>query len=314
MVRRIFKYTIIVILIVIVLFWFLGGGIGKIVSAARSFHFLTFSDLLTSTSTLSNFQLPWQPAMPTVDVIPVGELGDYGELGESAPHASFANASAYANQVAIIEGAARTQTASGQYVELRAEPSLTAPIRISGWSLESALSGVRAYIPQATNTFLQSRINPVVDVVLPPSGSAVVLTGISPVGVSFRENKCTGYLGTLQPFVPPLRQACPAPLSEIPRTSENVTKYGASCFDYLASLAPCTFPVSPPPSLTAACLSTIQNRLSYSGCVSAYGGSTSFAQNSWRLFLAQGEPVWDGEHDVIRLLDSEGRVVSILSY
>jgi len=314
MVRSIIKYTIIVILVVIVLLWFLGGGAGKVINAARSFHFLSFSDLLTRSTSLSTFQLPWQPAMPTIDITPVNLPGDEGASDYPSSNSSSEQASPYAGEVGIVQGAAQTQTASGQYIELRAQGGFTSPISISGWSLESALSGVRAYVPQASTLFRQGRINPVVNVTLAPGGSAIVLTGISPVGVSFRENKCIGYLGTLQPFVPALDQACPSPLTSIPRSAENEAALGANCFDYLATLPSCTFPTSLPPSLSEACRSTIQNKLSYNGCVSQYSNTTGFAQNSWRLFLAQGAPLWDGEHDVIRLLDGQGRVVDVINY
>src|SRR3989344_7595348 len=142
--------------------------------------------------------------MPTIDINPVGLPGDEGVPSYPPSNSSSAQASPYTGQVGIVQGAARTQTTSGQYIELRAQGGFTSPISISGWSLESALTGVRAYVPQASTLFRQGRINPVVNVTLLSGGNATVLTGISPVGVSFRENKCTGYLGTLQPFVPAL--------------------------------------------------------------------------------------------------------------
>ena len=308
------KIVAIIIIVVFVVLWFLGGGVGKIVNSARSFHLFSFSDLLTGSTTLSTFQLPWQGAIPAVDVSPVYMPGDQGASASPPSHSSYANASPYAGDVAILEGAARAQAASGQYIELRAQPGLGAPVRISGWSLESALTGVRAYLPQASTKFLQNRINPVVDAVLLPGEGAIVQTGASPVGVSFKENMCTGYLGTLQPFAPSLDRSCPSPQTSIPRTAENESLLGASCFDYLATLPFCTFPTSLPSTLSSACRDTIQNRLSYNGCVQQYGNTTSFARDTWRLFLAHGTPLWSGEHDVIRLLDGQGRVVDVLNY
>lgn len=315
MVASTIKVVLITIIIVVLLLWFLGGGVGKIIKAAGSFHFLSFSDLLVSSSTLSDFQLPWQPAMPAIDVTPVVMPGDAGaEAASPSYDSSYAGASPYQGKIGIEGGAARTQTTSGEYIELRAAPGISSPIDISGWSLESALSGVRVYLPQATGVFLQGRINPVGNVTLAAGASAIVLTGPSPVGVSFRENKCTGYLGTLQPFVPPLAQQCPSPFAVIPRTEENEARLGANCFDFLSSLPSCTFPTSVPPTLTTACRDIIQAKLSYGGCVSAYRNTTSFAQNTWRLFLTQGAPLWGSEHDVLRLLDGQGRVVDVLNY
>jgi len=316
MVVSVFKFMLVVIAIGIILLWVLGGGFNKIYDTARSFHFTSFADLLSASSTNSfaHFRLPWQIDMPQIPVVGVSDMAGGTGAPPASSHATFANASAYAGQVTISEASARTQSASGEYIELDAAASNGTPLDISGWSLESALSGARAYIPQAAAPFLQGRINPVGDVALAPGGHAIISTGASPVGVSFQENSCIGYLGTLQPFVPALPQSCPSPLLSVPNTPANDATLGSSCFDYLATLPPCTFPAQPPSSVSAACLSTIQNTLSYNGCVAQHQNDPGFSRAAWRLYLAHGSPLWQGQHDVIRLLDAQGHVVDVLQY
>ena len=158
------------------------------------------------------------------------------------------------------------------------------------------------------------RVNAVGEITLAPGGSAIVVTGASPVGVSFQENMCTGYLGTVQPFVPPLVASCPPPSAAIPRTAESEARLGASCFQYLATLPSCTFPQNPPASLSPSCRSEIQTKLSYNGCVNQYKNTSGFASGSWRVYMALGKPLWRVENDIIRLLDGEGRVVDVLKY
>ena len=316
MVRKVVRYTVIGIIVFIVLLWFLGGGIQKIIKTGNSFHFLTFADLLNASSSLANFQLPYAPPTPTIAVSPVAMPGDQGYSASdqnAADHSAFANASPYAGKVYLEEAAARTQTANGEYVVIAAQGT-DAPVDISGWSLESALSGVRAYIPQAAPQFSQGIINTVADVQLPPGAEALVVTGSSPVGVSFRENACTGYLGTLQPFTPALDRTCPAPLNAIPRTDASIARLGADCFAYLSQLPSCTFPAAPPPSLSNECRLQVQTSLSYNGCVYQFKNDASFKKNSWRLYLAQGAPLWGAEHEVIRLLDRQGQVVDVINY
>lgn len=317
MLLTVFKAAGVAVVLVLVVLWFLAGGIGKIITIADSLRFSSLAGFLSASSTdsFANFRLPWKIDSPQLGVEGVAEEGmqNPGDRAD-APHAAFANPSPYAGRITVAPTAARTEAPGGQYLELDAAPGNPSALDVSGWMLESALTGARSVIPQAAERFTQGRINAVTDVTLAPGGRAILVTGPSPVGVSLRENECTGYLGTLQPFTPPLATNCPAPLSAVPRTQESDARLGAGCFDYLATVPPCTFPANPPSSLTSACRSQLQTSLSYNGCVAEYGNDPSFSNDSWRLYLAQGEPLWQGQHDVIRLLDRQGRVVDVVSY
>ena len=315
-VSKILKYAAIAIVVSLVLLWFIGGGVGKVVEKAREFKFDSISEALSPSNAFANFRLPWQIEMPTVSVESVrgdgdGTDGSYGVSGGDLPPGSGIP-SPHVGAVSIRQAAARTQSASGQYIELQSAGDDT--LNISGWSLESIVSGARGLIPEATSLYIMGRVNAVGEITLAPGGSAIVVTGASPVGVSFQENMCTGYLGTVQPFVPPLVASCPPPSAAIPRTAESEARLGASCFQYLATLPSCTFPQNPPASLSPSCRSEIQTKLSYNGCVNQYKNTSGFASGSWRVYMALGKPLWRVENDIIRLLDGEGRVVDVLKY
>ncbi|RJQ33424.1 lamin tail domain-containing protein [Candidatus Parcubacteria bacterium] len=311
-VSRILKFAFLGVILSLVLLWFIGGGVQKIIEKARTFQFGSLSGGIVPSGSFADFRLPWQFEAPTLDIQGVsgGVSGD-GSYDTSGLPPGSGIPSPYAGDVSIREAAARAQSATGQYIELQSRSGET--INISGWSVEG-LSGARAYIPEGTSLFVMGRVNTVGAIALVPGGSAIVSTGASPVGVSFQENKCTGYLGTLQPFVPALESACPSPTTAIPRTAENEMRLGASCFQYLSQLAPCTFPQNPPATLSPACRSEIQTKLSYNGCVNQNRNSSGFASGSWRVYLARGNPLWNVEHDIIRLLDGEGKVVNVLHY
>ena len=311
MVRTVLKWVLIAAIVIFVISWFLGGGIQKIVGLAQPAT-LSISDFVSGSSTLSSFHLPFAPAVPVAYVGGGGSTGAYQPY-QSPSSLSNGAQSPYAGEVVMAQGAAVAQTPSGQYIEISATPGVSA-IDVSGWTLQSSLTGALATLPQAASPFIAGKVNAVEDISLSGSNVAYITTGPSPVGVSFSENRCTGYLGTLQPFVPALAPSCPSPLTEIPDTPANESRLGSSCFTYLSQLPPCTFPANPPSGLSRACVAEIQAKLSYNGCLAAHEGDSGFFQNSWRLYLAQGRALWGAQHDVIRLLDRDGRVVDVLNY
>lgn len=308
MVRSILRWLVILIVFGLIALWFLGGGVGKIIGNEGGFGF-SLGALLSGSSSLASFSLPFSPqGIPQMIPAVPGENPNGTPSG--APNG---DQSPYRGSVVLAQGGAIAQTPGGQYLVISSPPG-SPGIDLAGWSLQSPLSGKLATIPEAASPFWMGRVNAVGPVVLSGGGVAYIVTGNSPVGVSFSENECTGYLGTLQPFVPALSLQCPTASSEIPDTPANEARLGASCFSYIRSLPPCTFPAHPPSSLGSACTGEIQTKLSYNGCLAAHVNDAAFSRNAWRAYLGQGAPLWSAGHDVVRLLDGQGRVVSVLNY
>ncbi len=240
---------------------------------------------------------------------------EYDVLNAQANEAkTFGTPSPYRGKVRISEGYGASGSDEGEYVGIAAGVNSTAPVDITGWSIQSALTGVRAFIPRGASLFLMGSVNPQADIHLNPGDEAVVSSISSPVGTSFRENICTGYLTQLQSFSPQLEGSCPSPAESFPETADNLRTYGEVCFDFVRSLPSCTYPLSIPSNASPSCRTFLSDNLSYNGCVQNYQHKPGFARESWRIYLGAGGELWRNTHDIIRLLDTEGRTVDVFTY
>jgi hypothetical protein len=156
--------------------------------------------------------------------------------------------------------------------------------------------------------------NDIADVMLKPGARAIVTSGVSPIGASFQENACSGYLGQHQSFTPPLSTRCPDPLTTFSAASANTLAYGSNCADFIQTLPSCSFPSQVRSDLNNTCKQYIITTFSYNGCVQAHKNEANFARPSWRLYLGAGYELWNNTHDVIKLLDPQGLTVDVATY
>lgn len=330
MIRRILWILFIFMIVALVALWLYTGGASAV---ARTAH--TFTNpvalIFGNGGSGSFITLPWQIGVPQgPDISSFAEGDDTGATPQTQEEyaaqndalqaraealRTFGNPSPYVGAI-TIRGSATAETDPGQeYVELDAARGNATPINITGWSLQSAVSGIRLFVPPAASPFLLGVLNNVAPVYLEPGTSAIVGSGTSLVGISFRENTCIGYLNELQHFTPELSSECPAPSDILKKNPDTLRIYGATCFDYVETNPQCHFPgASLPSNLSAPCRTLLANTLTYNGCVSSNRYRSDFALPEWRLYLnAQGE-AWGNSHDIIRLLDSQGHTVDVFSY
>ncbi|MDO8521863.1 MAG: hypothetical protein Q7S08_01080 [bacterium] len=318
-------------IISLIVYWAWSGGYSKMMSSFRSIS-NPFSSGSGNDSANSFFRLPWQPtlgAIPTEPPNPVNPEtsnlqneyvafeGQYEQMSAQETNAKvFGDPSPEKGRVRITEAYGTTESdASKEYVVLTASTGNTAPIELTGWSLQSAYTGVRAYIPLSASAFLMGVINDQENVFLNAGASAIVISGSSPVATSFRENICSGYLGQLQRFFPPLSNSCPPASVALPFTPDNLKVYGDTCFNFLQNIPACTAPLQNiPSSINPNCRAFAANVLSYNGCVATYRYRPTFNFDSWRLYLGSNAELWSNTHDIIRLLDGEGRTVDVFTY
>ncbi|MDP3645638.1 MAG: hypothetical protein Q8R25_00945 [bacterium] len=326
MIKRILIILCIFMVLALVGLWFVTGGFGR---ASRASGTLSnpVEYILSGKFFGGGIRLPWQPESltegPDISRYGSGEndtdelLGGIQDETDAVRQSMydvkvFGDPSPYRGQITL---SGKSSSSDGEYIQVHAHSANTGPITITGWYLQSVLTGVRVPLPPGASLFVLGVVNPVTSVSLNPGSVTIVNTGLSPVGVSFRENVCSGYLAQYQTFVPDLDNACPDPKNALPEIPENLQRYSASCFTYVQNLSSCRFPGNTlPNSLSSACKSFIVNTYSYNGCVNLYQFRTNFKKDSWRLFLGSRLALWNSDHDIIRLLDASGRTVDVLKY
>ncbi len=201
-----------------------------------------------------------------------------------------------------------------EYIELSVAQDARVPVNLSQWRLVSDASGTSATIPKGTEVPSAGIINAAEDIVLSPGMRAIVMSGPSPIGASFRENKCIGYFSTFQNFSPSLPQNCPVPSNELS------SFYGADyirdpfCIDYVNRLSRCQVMLSPPSGASGSCQAFLVKYLNYNGCVAAHKDDADFLGNTWRIYLGRSKSMWRTKYELVKLLDMNGKTVDAFSY
>ncbi|MBI5405642.1 hypothetical protein HY972_01205 [Candidatus Kaiserbacteria bacterium] len=201
-----------------------------------------------------------------------------------------------------------------EYIQVSAAQDAGVPINVSGWKLASDATGAAAIIPKGTEIPTSGVVNAAQDIVLLPGERAIIISGQSPIGASFRENKCIGYFGTFQNFYPSLPQNCPVPSNELSAFYGSGYIRDAACIDYVDKLSRCQVVLTPPVGATSACQSFVVTYLNYNGCVNAHKSDPDFLGDTWRIYLGRTGSLWRTKHEIVKLFDTNGKTVDAFSY
>ena len=249
-----------------------------------------------------------------------GSSGSYGSSNSPVPTfvggSVFGNPSPYRGIVSLnhyVSGAGSADP-KNEYLEIRVAPDSRVPINLSEWSLASDASGVSILIPKGTEVPTSGIVNASQDIVLSPGDRAIVITGQSPIGASFRENKCIGYFSTFQNFSPSLPQNCPTPSSELAANYGSDYIRDAACIEYVNKLSRCQVVLTPPVTVSGVCQRFLVNYLNYNGCVEAHKDDADFRGTTWRIYLGRSKAMWRTQHELIKLFDVNGKTVDAFSY
>ncbi len=211
-----------------------------------------------------------------------------------------------------VYGAAATDP-SQEYIEVQANYANQDQINISGWRIQSLKTGRTAVIGTAVETPLTGSGGLPGAVVLRPGERAVVTSGRSPIGVSFRANKCSGYLAQFQTFTPALVPQCPAMMEELFAAGGALANEN-TCIQAASRIAPCKTLTAPPSGVSASCSAFLTRMSSYNSCVERHRSDFDFRLNEWRVFEGNTTELWAGTGDTLVLLDQRGQLVSSASY
>ena len=233
--------------------------------------------------------------------------GEVAENGKKEP------VSIFNGSVKLQSGNTYATGVNEEYVEVFASYNNKQPVNITGWTIKSAITGKSAIIPKGVYMPFSGVVNKEENIFLNPGDRAIITTGDSPKGVSFRLNTCTGYFEQFQDFTPMLPQQCPRPSDEKlplgPNSLEDV------CVKYIEQIPACVAHIQALPiGLSDGCNEYINKNIHYNGCLGLHKNDSDFYKPEWRIFLKRSEKLWKSERETIKLLDADGKTIDSLSY
>ena len=219
------------------------------------------------------------------------------------------------------------------------------PVSISGFTLKNAKEN-RAYavggnevhyasdmvtIPQGALYIAPKGASTLQDIVLKSGETAVVTSGSfgnqSPYKiVSFKENKCSGYLEESDDyaFTPSLDYSCSLPSQEpgfqnLDRTCKDFLNGFSTChiptYDGRSTSGePCNGCVDKKAGLSTSCVAFIKSHMNYASCIANHSNDEDFNSNTWRVFLGSRGELWADKDETISLFDKAGSLVNSISY
>lgn len=211
-----------------------------------------------------------------------------------------------------IEGARRDEPAK-EYISIKAASGNKIPTIISGLRLSSGRNPEKLIaIPQGVTLPYAGIISSVETISLQPNEEAIIISGRSPIGASFKVNKCSGYLGNLQLFNPLLPASCPSAIETLSRTGSAVAT--GKCAGYAQNLPLCTTVSEVPATIESSCRARLLSVLNYNGCVNAHRYDNDFFLPEWRVYLGEEKELWNNEKEIVKILDRNNEIIDAVKY
>lgn len=208
---------------------------------------------------------------------------------------------------------------SQQYITLYSNLGVTEKLNITGWTLRSERVGNWAKIGQAS-LLPFPQVRNYQDIILSQGDMVYIAKGFSPVGISYRSNKCTGYFVGNNNLYPYIRKSCPLPRDEKLPLFSSDPEQDRECIALIESLPACTIPDNYlnlnrlSKTLPSSCKTYLQTRVSYNSCVATHANDQDFVGKEWYVFLSTIGPLWAETRDKITLYDNDDLIVSTISY
>ncbi len=229
-------------------------------------------------------------------------------------YASIKDKSPYFRQIRIQFSGSNSTDPLSEYITLTADPTLPGRVDVSNWSLMSTTTGrgisslgKAAVLPRSSVIgFTEDRFAIAAEEV------AYIITGRSPIGVSFLLNKCIGYYAQFHTFNPALPTNCPR-LRSITLPAES-RQWGDACLDYIDSWPSCRTPLKEfPDNVNYQCRQYIVEQANYEKCVTQNKEKPDFFLKEWRIYLNRTSTLWKDRREAIELRDGNGKLVDWIS-
>ena len=234
---------------------------------------------------------------------------------DSARLKSIGTLSPLSKYFSLRTGRVSNNNPNQEYLELNLSSNAPNKVLITGFNIKSGITGRGTAIGKAVYKPYSSLENLEEPIFLSPGDKVYIVSGKSPVGYSFRVNKCSGFFGQAQNYTPSLYNECPLPTEEI------LPNFGANnrnaCLNYLERLGRCQIPnpdFQTSLEIGSDCVSYVTNEIGYGACVDNHGSDNDFYRHEWRVHLKQPETLWQSQRELIKLVDQNGQTVAYTEY
>ncbi len=205
-----------------------------------------------------------------------------------------------------------------EYIKLSVNLREGEQVKLTGWYLKSEVTNYFVIIGKAAllpfpSTHTES------DIVLKDGDKVILTKGFSPIGISFRTNKCTGYFEENRTFYPGLSKQCPLPINDqLPRFS-SIEDRNDECLNLIKRVPRCTtrdneYIRDLPDTVSSSCKTYLKTQINYNSCVSQHLKDTDFPGTEYRVYLNKFGTLWKKEREKISLYDQNGLVVDSIDY
>jgi len=210
---------------------------------------------------------------------------------------------------------ARETNPDEEYLEIKADKKNKSSLKITGWKLKGK-TGLDVVIGKgAFYIYASAASQPQEDIYLKPGEKAVIVTGKSSLGTSFKMNKCVGYFEQFHEFTPELDTECPLLRDDEPPA--NLIN-NDQCLDYIDRVSSCQTVVSIPYKysikLSSSCHDYITQNANYKTCLEKHKDDSDFYLPEWRIYLDRSEELWKKKRETITLYDGKNNIIDSQSY
>ena len=206
---------------------------------------------------------------------------------------------------------------TNEYIQIRANESNTEKVPLTGLKLKSLVTETAYPIGKGLGIYYRNTVSATDPIFLNPGDDAYIITGRSPIGVSFKSNKCIGYLSQFQDFYPSLQNSCPLIYYEGLPPKPNALS--DDCLEYVSRFPACYEATaeesqSVTQSLGRDCSAYVEKKANYTYCVNAHKNDTDFFGDNWHVYLSLDKHIWKIKNEQIRLVDANNKNIADYSY
>lgn len=211
-----------------------------------------------------------------------------------------------------IYGVTRSSANRPVKIVLKANLQEGEEVDIDNWEIRGNDGSV--FIPQAVKYYRIPGTNEEGDIVLEAGHSVTMYLGmLSPISKNLQLNKCTGYLNQKYDFkYYPLPEECPLP------DKDDYKYLSGECQDYIKRIGRCEIPPSEETNAFFGesgnrCREFINGFFNTTNCYNSFREDEDFLKGEWRVWLPY-KSAFDSDHDWLKLLNTEGKVIDEYTY